>query len=72
MRFWSAIRRRVSETSGVGDGWEDAGERINWWHLAAHVVAFCLAAAIGGVLVYPSYARFQAETDSPARHSAHF
>jgi hypothetical protein len=43
---------------------EDPGERINWWLLAAHVVAFCAAAVIGGILVYPSYPRFRADTDT--------
>ena len=41
-----------------------AGEQINWSGLLAHVAAFCVAAAIGAVLVYPSYPRFQAQTDT--------
>ena len=32
--------------------------------MLAHAVAFCVAAAIGGILVYPSYPRFQAQTDT--------
>ena len=60
--FWSAIRR-VSEVSGAGYS-SRSSERIKWWHLLAHVVAFCVAAAIGGILVYPSYPRFQAQTDT--------
>lgn len=41
-----------------------SGERVNWWGLLVHAVAFCLAAAIGAVLVLPSYPRFQAQTDT--------
>ena len=41
-----------------------SGEQVNWWRLLAHVAAFCVAAAIGAVLVYPSYPRFQAQTDT--------
>jgi hypothetical protein len=60
--FWSAIRR-VSEVSGAGNS-SCFSERINGWHLLAHAVAFCVAAAIGGILVYPSYPRFEAQTDT--------
>ena len=55
---------RVSEVSGAGDGRSRSSERINGWHMLAHAVAFCVAAAIGGILVYPSYPRFQAHTDT--------
>jgi hypothetical protein len=41
-----------------------SGEQVNWWLVLAHVVAFCVVAAIGGLLVYPSYPRFQAETET--------
>lgn len=41
-----------------------SGEQVNWWRLLAHVAAFCVAAVIGAVLVYPSYPRFQAQTDT--------
>ena len=40
------------------------GAEVKWWHLLAHAVAFCAAAAIGGILIYPSYPRFQAQTDT--------
>ena len=53
----------MSETSGAGEN-ARSGEQINWWRVLAHAVAFCLAAAIGGFLVYPSYPRFQAQTDT--------
>jgi hypothetical protein len=46
------------------DGNSDSGEQINWWRVLAHVAAFCAAAAIGGFLVYPSYPRFQEETET--------
>jgi hypothetical protein len=54
----------VTSVTGLGDEDSQSGERINWWLLAAHVVAFCAAAAIGGILAYPSYPRFRAETDT--------
>lgn len=54
----------MSEASGEGDDRSLLGERINWSHLLAHAVAFCAAAAIGGILVYPSYPRFQAQTET--------
>jgi hypothetical protein len=39
------------------------GTEVNKWrHLLA--AAFCVAAAIGGLVVYPSYPRFQAQTDT--------
>jgi hypothetical protein len=41
-----------------------SGEQVYWWHLLAHAIAFCAAAAIGGVLLYPSYPRFEAQTDT--------
>ena len=41
-----------------------SGAEVKWWHLLAHAVAFCVAAAIGGILIYPSYPRFQAQTDT--------
>jgi len=41
-----------------------SGAQDNWWHLLAHVVAFCVTAAIGAILVYPCYPRFQAQTDT--------
>ena len=50
--------------AGEVDGSAAAGEQIDWWRVLAHVVAFCAAATIGGFLVYPSYPRFQAETDT--------
>src|SRR5689334_15861189 len=50
--------------SGEADDASHSGEQINWWRVLAHVVAFCAAAAIGGFLVYPSYPRFQAETET--------
>ena len=40
------------------------GERVIWWHMLAHAVAFCAAATIGGILVYPAYPRFEAQTDT--------
>ncbi|MGA8755792.1 MAG: hypothetical protein WB611_05595, partial [Stellaceae bacterium] len=52
-----------SEASGAGES-SPSGEHIDWWRVLAHVVAFCAAAAIGGLLVYPSYPRFQADTDT--------
>ncbi|MGA7260610.1 MAG: hypothetical protein WA709_23275 [Stellaceae bacterium] len=53
----------MSEVSGAGNG-SRSSERINGWHLLAHAVAFCVAAAIGGSLVYHSYPRFEAQTDT--------
>jgi hypothetical protein len=41
-----------------------SGAEIKWWHLLAHAAAFCVAAVIGGILVYPSYPRFEAQTDT--------
>jgi hypothetical protein len=35
-----------------------------WWHMLAHAVAFYAAATIGGILVYPAYPRFEAQTDT--------
>jgi len=53
----------ASEASEA-DSNSDSREQINWWRVLAHVVAFCVAAAIGGFLVYPSYPQFQAETET--------
>ena len=50
--------------AGEADGNSDPGEQINWWRVLAHVVAFCVAAAIGGFLIYPSYPQFEAETET--------
>ena len=41
-----------------------SGAEVKWWHLLVHAVAFCLAAAVGAILVYPSYPRFRAQTDT--------
>jgi uncharacterized membrane protein len=41
-----------------------SGAEVKWWHWLAHAVAFCIAAVIGGILVYPSYPRFEAHTDT--------
>jgi hypothetical protein len=41
------------------------GAEVTWWHLLAHAVAFSAAAAIGAILLYPLYPRFQAQTDTP-------
>jgi ABC-type Fe3+ transport system permease subunit len=41
-----------------------SGEEIYWWHLLAHGIAFCVAAAIGAILLYPLYPRFEAQTDT--------
>ena len=37
---------------------------VKWWHLVAHAAAFCVAAAIGAILIYPSYPRFRTQTDT--------
>jgi hypothetical protein len=37
---------------------------VKSWHLLAHAAAFCAAAAIGAIFIYPSYPRFQAQTDT--------
>jgi ABC-type Fe3+ transport system permease subunit len=39
-----------------------SGDHVNWWHLLAHAIAFCTAAAIGAILLYPSYPEFQSRT----------
>jgi hypothetical protein len=39
-----------------------SGERVYWWHMLAHTIAFCAAAAIGAILLYPSYPEFQSRT----------
>jgi hypothetical protein len=41
-----------------------SGAEVKWWHLLVHAVAFCVAAAVGAILVYPSYPRFRAQTDT--------
>ena len=40
------------------------GDRVIWGHMLAHALAFCAAAIIGGILVYPAYPRFEAQTDT--------
>ena len=62
--FWLATPRRMSEARHARDDGPRFEEHINWWRVLAHVVAFCVAAAIGGFLVYPSYPRFVAQTDT--------
>jgi hypothetical protein len=37
---------------------------VKWWHLLVHAAAFCAAAIVGAILIYPSYPRFQAQTDT--------
>jgi hypothetical protein len=49
-----------------------SGDHVNWWHLLAHAIAFCTAAAIGAILLYPSYPESNLELPLPARHSARF
>jgi predicted PurR-regulated permease PerM len=41
-----------------------AGQEVYWWHMLAHAIAFCAAAAIGAILLYPLYPRFEAQTDT--------
>jgi predicted PurR-regulated permease PerM len=41
-----------------------SGEEVYWWHLLAHATAFFAAAAIGAMLLYPLYPRFEAQTDT--------
>ena len=41
-----------------------SGEEVVWWHLLAHAMAFFAAAAIGAMLLYPLYPRFEAQTDT--------
>ncbi len=41
-----------------------SGEHVYWWHIMAHAIAFCAAAAIGGILLYPSYPEFQSRTET--------
>ena len=41
-----------------------SGEEVYWWHMLAHAIAFCAAAAIGAILLYPLYPRFEAQTDT--------
>jgi hypothetical protein len=40
------------------------GEAVYWWHMLAHGIAFCAAAAVGAILLYPSYPEFKARTDT--------
>jgi hypothetical protein len=40
------------------------GAEVKWWHLLAHAAAFCVAAIIGTILLYPLYPRFEAQTDT--------
>jgi hypothetical protein len=39
-----------------------SGEEVYWWHMLAHAIAFCAVTAIGAVLLYPSFPRFEAQT----------
>jgi ABC-type Fe3+ transport system permease subunit len=41
-----------------------SGEEVYWWHMLAHAIAFCAAAVIGAILLYPLYPRFEAQTDA--------
>jgi hypothetical protein len=44
-----------------------SGAEVTRWHLLAHAAAFSAAAAIGAILLYPLYPRFQAQTDTPGK-----
>lgn len=41
-----------------------SGDHVYWWHMLAHAIAFCAAAAIGAILLYPSYPEFQSRTET--------
>ena len=41
-----------------------SGEHVRWWQLLVHAIAFCVAAAIGAVLLYPLYPQFELRTDT--------
>jgi hypothetical protein len=41
-----------------------SGQEVYWWHMLAHAIAFCAAAGIGAIFLYPSYPRFEAQTDT--------
>jgi len=65
---WEALatsdRRRPATSITVALGDHSSSAEVKWWHLLAHAVAFCAVAAIGGILIYPSYPRFRAQTDT--------
>jgi hypothetical protein len=45
------------------DGRSPSDERVHRWHILAHAIAFCAAAAVGAILLlYPLYPRFEART----------
>jgi predicted PurR-regulated permease PerM len=41
-----------------------AYQEVYWWHMLTHAIAFCAAAAIGAILLYPLYPRFEAQNDT--------